>query len=1623
MTSFKMATECTCNSSNLIEKHQKMTLSDLLNCFSEMRQRDEIAAEMEREKSQAFLNSSDFFSHLSLEIICHVLNYLPLRDVLKMEQQCKKIQKAVSMHLKVRKSIDFTEGEIYGWIPASLNDSMLAKLISRCVELASIYGFHSQLILKRRQRGADMLTIPGIVAALSSAPRLKAVEVSDINLMEAILNYLPRLEILGIFKNRNGAFPINPSNKLTLTSNPRITSLHLSGVVISELPRMSHVKHIYLRWVKITHSHPFRDFAVPSLQSFVMSNCAGPASTLKYVPLITGLAAARSLTRLELVRVPFLGGLIQHIVEDSWRVSGFSQLQTVMFGACKHAQEVDLGYLMITAAHCLEELSIQPSLTKDSLFAAIKMADVTFPVFETLHLGYVDPFPESGKWNQEDLVMIHGLAEVSENPAMITDIGMKAIGQCFSFLRNLEIYNCPHLHFPMSWFTSGVEALSHLRHLHLRRCHALRLQDFCRFVEHLPQLELLHLEYMFREPPKGCARVGLSAGTGLGVSSALVQNNGNDAGNLDGGNHNNDDGDLNQDDNNNNPDAGARAANGGDINNNEPPNQNADNIDPHIEPDDDPLDEDDEFDDFSDNGDDLDFDGLSGDEENIDMANHIGDDIRMLAVVANEGAGNKSHEEEEHAEVSKKVSQPKSKQPEKDDSKPGSSKDDLNNPQPSTSRVYCGGMPSGSCMKREVNIVPSVDSRSTCQLVDIDIGNGSDTDTESPADGKIKVKVECNSAIELRPKDETLATEPKFVSSSSLSVAQRELDEACPSTSRASGTMSASSQGIKPSSSTNSSCVQGIKASSRNSSVTGQDVNATTSASSASVQVVKATSSATSASVQVVKATSSATSASVQGNKASTSTTSASVQVVKDKKEKQIPCVKNEQQCSSVPCNSAGRVHVSDRQTAEEKETEEHICSPAKKKKKTCSRNKDEHIDKRSDKSHSNCRDKRECADRGSELVRPAHRDSDKTTEQHCSKDPHVESPIAPLRASPSGTAGSQHGSTCSHLESSQPSTVASSSGTVKSSSANSNVDLIRKKPVSNVPKSVNPRTTSCAVSDPATRRKKCSVPHLTRKDLDKSSPSSQREPTGDTTESSSDEGSVNVNVDNAKIVRKKKQPSDNRKTNSQTSSPEPSTSKNSWDKASVESEPDNRTVDEFLDDIAKDYHNDLSATRIAGDDNMYLFTPEEVEAMGFGKENAGEEDKDEDTKGYNMRPRKRGKSLTGKKKGLVKKRRKLDNVVKTNPNMHDKCCQAVSDEIRETTKRAKEQEEARQGAAAAPPKSKGGNCCGKRTTKMRSQSSVVHEGGSGSRVEVLRLKLGPRRKANMCDKATSTSDPVIEDDHIQVLSLRSKSLLCVTLHMVGVTDIIVDECPNLKLLRGSACRVLKKVTVGGAPKLSKVSFAQCRKIDEMHLVNEVCDQISMTNRVIYLRPMRQFDMFAFENMLFCQPDIDYHLCVIYDYSPDPTHTMYNRARVATWLDLFSGTNMELLRFMDFEQAKNFPVDEDDDEEKKCYRNAYILHGYNDNGSKWTLSTDIPWLDHLSQCPDIDSPDLHPDDYKEGIYCPRRKGHHVMTDCLMDLQDVISEMRHKSVSLYCYSVIVYVNMCDVTGTPTPDMYL
>ena len=54
-------------------------------------------------------------------------------------------------------------------------------------------------------------------------------ETSHLELVESIWTYMPHVHILGKFRNRNGAFPIPPENRLKIPIGAKIQTLHLVG--------------------------------------------------------------------------------------------------------------------------------------------------------------------------------------------------------------------------------------------------------------------------------------------------------------------------------------------------------------------------------------------------------------------------------------------------------------------------------------------------------------------------------------------------------------------------------------------------------------------------------------------------------------------------------------------------------------------------------------------------------------------------------------------------------------------------------------------------------------------------------------------------------------------------------------------------------------------------------------------------------------------------------------------------------------------------------------------------------------------------------------------------------------------------------------------------------------------------------------------------------------------------------------------------------------------------------------------------------------------------------------------------------------------------------------------------
>ncbi|GAB1597530.1 F-box only protein 38-like [Argonauta hians] len=1509
----------------------------------------------------------DYLAELSLEIICRILDYLPLRDVLKMECLSKKMKQAVDLHLRLRRVVDFTEGSIYGWMSDKIHDSTLAHLIGHCTELEYIYGFHPHFIGQRRQRGVNMLSIPGVIHALSSAPKLKGVEISDIFLLEAILKYLPKLEILGTFKNRDCFFPIFCNNKLSLLSNPLITSLHLTGVVIPELPRMQTLKHLYLRFVRLTQHQPFRDFAAPSLQTFVMAHCAGPINPLRHVPLITSLAMAKSLQRLELLRVPFLGGLIQHIVDDSWRVQGFRNLQAITFGACKHAMEVDLGFLIITCEARLTDLCVQPSLTKDNLFAALTMAEVTFPNFKSLTLGFVDSFPEPGKWTADEL-LTEGLVEVQENPAMITDIGMKAVGRCFPSVSHLEIYNCPHLHYPSSWFHPDTNCWSNLKDLHLRRCHAIRLDDLNAFIPMLPSLLSLHLEFMLREPPKGCARVGLSAGTGLGVSSALVQNNGADAHNQANG-------------------AGAAA-------NNQPqaapgPQPAAERAEaeaaaappppspppspPPLPPSPPPL-------------------PPSPEQPPPHLPPTDQPPPPLLPEPSTQHRSHAlSQDRPPHRSPTHRLCAAEY---------PGPSTS-----QNSSTLQESGGASSSSLQRRTGKKNSKEQSCCLRKSGEVDSKNSQNSDLSSGCCRRIEPETSSSSRHPRVSDQLTIDNNSGYLS---------EQDDLY-------STVKAGPSGLNP----HSCCctTTSVIASQR---VNQQIGNKTSKVTKGCAEKAGKHTAKCNAHPKSAYGSFASPASVISPDTSSAQPSTSGLNVCNSVSTTSRHCTHNGSSSSSGSCSSS---NGSDRGTGQygRESGFNHHCSNSSSSTTTINNNNN---GRKSIIGHCNSSSSCGCSSNNSNEINDIYEDCNKTSSSKIS-----------------GIHDDCHHSSCSRDIKNYNDVNDDDDGhSHNNNSANDWLHEKHKKNLINVTQRKRMRGSGDCCSHSSDGE--CAKLHSTSKTFPETlspgreSNSSDNHSTHNFGESSSTKKCLHKSIN-----KKEKLASKSTERSARVCEPQPSTSScdsmfdlvppATCDKAAdVPPLPATNNMQSPADPTAlvnrKQSNtcctsNNLPSTCCSATEAHRKLKCEEKKTptvspkgkclrSGFKMKSSAKattkSEKGCDSSSLSLQP---SSSHCNPSSSLSSSPTSSTSSFYSNgPAKINQSCQAVSEEIRETTKKAKENEDANKSSENSDERSASSSSSSVNNRShgsVRNSANCVSQSGwtarSGPKYSYTRKSV--KRKMNTCDQATSTSDPVQEEDHIQVLGVQSKTLTTLTLHMVGITNLCLLDCPNLATVSCSACRVLKKISIGRCSKLTRISFAQCKKLQEDQVIKELFQLHSDTSRVLFLRPMHQLQipmvsLFGGENH-----SRSYH-CLVKDHCKQPSMMVLNRKRAEILVDLLPNIN-RCLR----EIHENTVTEIEEEDEEECARFIHNFEEINEDGSILEVKTDIPWLKYFLQ---------DYSDQKEKDTLPNTPiARELASERLRQLGETIIKEGIQG-HFWCNSVfLVYINMCDISGLPTPDIYV
>ncbi|XP_052092627.1 F-box only protein 38-like isoform X2 [Mytilus californianus] len=1434
----------------------------------------------------------DYVSTLSLEVLCNIMRYLHLRDFLKLDHLSRKLHNAVTMHLRVKKNLDFSEGELISWMSDRLSDSSLLHLFKRCLDLQYIYGFHPPYLSKRRQRGTKKLSIPGIIESLSVLTQLKGVEVSDTLVLGTLFTYFAHVEVLGTFRNRDGCFPIDDFNVLRIPENPMITSMHLIGIVIPKLPALIHLKHLQLRYVHFINPQPFKDFAVPSLKSFVMANCAGPTNVLKYVPLIAGLAAARSLQRMELIRVPFLGGLLHHVIHDggaSLRGHRFKNMQTMKFGACKHVIGMDIGFLAIASAESLEEMYLQPSLTKDSLFIALKTAFVQFPVFDRLYLGYTEPFQESGNWTNQDLV-IEGLDSVTESPSTITDVGMKAVGECFPTLRYLELYNSPHIHKPTDWFSPDANAWDCLRELVLRRCHSIKLEEFCAFIPSLPVIEAIHLELMFREPPKGCSRVGLSAGTGFGLSSSLipdapvVQNNQV----------------PNQNEVNNNLNNIAANQNANNNMNNVAANQNADNIALENAADD-------------------------HDEVNIVVVNgHLVNNLN--AIEPNVEDGNDDADVAANQNIPINIDLAKQKD------------NDAASNQNIADNGNLANQQQGLCDVDDAKNIEMIDMEADSKTNDSSSNNEnskemSETATSNESLFHTETENNVGPAISAELNDDKNSLKDKSASSSTYiseySISLPTSRHKCQSESHRCGT-----QNYKDQASNGGKCVNrdNLPSFSKSSIKVSSDEN-----------VINSNSVDTMSSPEVKP---------VEGKGV---------------------CDRNPSSCVT---GHPYRCKKCDSDWLSKKETSVITTECV-----LCQGNSAESYDKMENSRVSQtqtCKISNESA----ETDNVSNNSLCVTDKSQCEvKDDHdlYEKDTHDLNKNDSIHQGK------SVLES-DILTEEGQSHEINEQFGQEVVDQVKSE---NKTESCAANS-ECSTSGVATRNGKSL--YGKKKGLVRKTKSQTSVAEGCM------ESVENLDKDSVVLNNASTSNCDNETSKSETKSSGNQKSINYIKNVQKPRKRDNDKREVFILENKNEENGKESSDKkyevfmnpaYTKSDNSSVVNDNDSEEQQYScpmTRSKSRQKQEDDQNEVGLEDRKR-KSVSNFDTPSNFKKKCVARKVITLKIMFDRWCQVNVSDLRQTA-----------GTASKD----GQNSCGT----------------SGYIKIVQKSKKSPV----MCDKMTSTSDPVMEDDRVQVLTLKSRSLQCMTLNMVGITDLILEDCPKLSKLSGHASRVLKSMTVKKAPVLNRIDFTQCKKLDENGMVKQIGDLQSRKSRLIFLRPMHQFDARTLERDLFSKKDIDYSICIIYDHSPEPLETMYNRVRVQTWQDLIAGMNLELLKNYGY---KEWVHQETEDRENYPWgRSIYTMSGYNSNSSRWELLTDIPWLRPLYESPDLNlgQNNKHPDDARAGVYCPSAKGHDTVKDCIYDCLPSIVDGLTMEMPLHIHSLIVYVNLCDIHGTPTYDPY-
>ncbi|GIY14534.1 f-box only protein 38 [Caerostris extrusa] len=176
-------------------------------------------------------------------------------------------------------------------------------------------------------------------------------------------------------------------------------------------------------------------------------------------------------------------------------------------------------------------------------------------------------------------------------------------------------------------------------------------------------------------------------------------------------------------------------------------------------------------------------------------------------------------------------------------------------------------------------------------------------------------------------------------------------------------------------------------------------------------------------------------------------------------------------------------------------------------------------------------------------------------------------------------------------------------------------------------------------------------------------------------------------------------------------------------------------------------------------------------------------------------------------------------------------------------------------------------------------------------------------------NKSTSTSDPLMEDDPVQVLRLESRTLISLTIVQCGISDIVFDHLENLSYVEIQACRIFKKFQLNHCPSLKKFDVSECPKMTLENTASQILSLPSPKKLLVTFEPCMQNYCPAYaEKIIFSKALFDHSIILFHDYTNYIYDTMPANIKenILQWMELVQNVYQrpKCLAFYKYVQGK-----------------------------------------------------------------------------------------------------------------------